>query len=224
LPRNQLVIVLGCVAVLVLGVAGYFMFSGNSSGSAGAVPQANEQLGVQVTPYDRTQGSLKAPLVILEYAAPSCPHCAHFDMDFFPQLKKEYIDTGKAYYIFRVYPLNAADVAAESIARCLPADNYFAFIDLLFRNQVKWDPENGVTDVHAGLLEMSKIAGLSQAQADSCMADQAAAEKISQIGQEASTKYGITSTPTFIANGQTHSAFADWNDVKGFLDPLLRKK
>jgi len=222
--RNQLLIGLVCVAVLAVAVAAYFMLTGASSGDAGAVPQANERFGVQVTDYDRTQGSAKAPIVMLEYAAPSCPHCAHFDMEFFPQLKQQYIDTGKVYYIFRVYPLNAADVAAESIARCLPADNYFPFIDLLFRNQVKWDPEYGVTDVRAGLVGMSRIVGLSEAQVDSCISNQAAAAKVSQVGQEAATKYAISSTPTFIVNTQIHGPFQDWAEVKAFLDPMLAKK
>ena len=89
---------------------------------------------------DRTQGSKTAPLTVLEYAAPTCPHCAHFDMDIFPQFKKDYIDTGKVFFIFRVFPLNPVDVAAEAMARCLPEDNYFQFLDLLYRNQAEMGP------------------------------------------------------------------------------------
>jgi protein-disulfide isomerase len=222
--RNQLLIGLVCVAVLVVAVAAYFLLTGTTSSNAGALPQADERFGVQVTSYDRTQGNPKAPIVMLEYAAPTCPHCAHFDMEFFPQLKQQYIDTGKVYYIFRVYPLSAADVAAEGIARCLPADNYFAFIDLLFRNQMKWDPEYRVPDVHAGLVEMGRIVGLTEAQVDSCISNQATAAKVSQVGQEATTKYAISSTPTFIVNTHMHGPFEDWDEVKAFLDPMLPKK
>lgn len=224
MTRKQMLLALVCVALVVAAAAGYYVVTGSSSGNAGAVPQDNERFGVQVTAYDRTMGSPKAPLLMLEYAAPSCPHCAHFDMDLFPQMKKEYIDAGKIYYVFRVYPLNASDLAAESIARCLPADNYFQFIDLLFRNQKEWDPEYQVPDVRAGLEKMSQIAGLSQTQADNCMGNQAATQKIAQIGQEAASKYGVSGTPTFIVNGQSHGPFIDWNDVKTFLDPMLKKK
>ena len=98
---------------------------------------------------------------MLEYAAPACPHCARFDETVFPLLKKNYIDTGKVFYIFRVFPIMPADGAAEAIARCLPADKYFRFIDLLFRNQKIWDPEYGVTDVRGGLVQMARIAGMS---------------------------------------------------------------
>jgi protein-disulfide isomerase len=221
--RKQLLLAVVCVALVVVAAAGYFVVTSNSSDSLD-VPQSGQRYGVQVSPDDKTLGSPKAPVVMLEYAAPTCPHCAHFDMDFFPQLKQQYIDTGKVYYIFRVFPLGPADVAAENIARCLPADNYFQFIDLLFRNQAKWDPEYRVTDVHAGLVEMGRIAGLSASQVDACIGNQAEAQKISQIGQEATTKYSVNGTPTFIVNGQEHGPFADYDELKGFLDPILAKK
>jgi protein-disulfide isomerase len=208
---------------VVVAAAGYFVVTSNSSDSVD-IPQSGQRYGVQVTPDDKALGSPKAPVIMLEYAAPTCPHCAHFDMDFFPQLKQQYIDTGKVYYIFRVFPLGAADVAAENIARCLPADNYFQFIDLLFRNQAKWDPEYRVSDVHAGLVEMGRIAGLSASQVDSCIGNQAEAQKISQIGQEATAKYSVNGTPTFIVNGQEHGPFMDYGELKAFLDPMLAKK
>ena len=221
--RKQVLIALVCVAILVAAGAAYFILTGSSSSNS-VVPQANERFGVQVTSYDRTLGSPKAPILMLEYAAPSCPHCAHFNEAFFPALKQQYIDTGKVYYIFRVYPLSAADVAAESIARCLPADNYFSFIDLLFRNQMKWDPEYRVPDVRAALVDMAKIAGMGQAQTDGCISDQAAAQKITQVGQDATAKYGVSSTPTFIVNGQVHGPFESTDELKAFLDPMLPKK
>jgi protein-disulfide isomerase len=222
--QKTLIYSLAGLAAVALAVVGYFVFLGNSSGNSDATTQSGERYAIQVTPDDRTMGSPKAPLTLLEYAAPSCPHCAHFDKDFFPQLKQQYIDTGKVFYIFRVFPLGDADLAAESIARCVPADNYFSFIDLLFRNQDKWDPENQVSDVRAGLVQVGRIAGMSDDQVNACMSNQAALQKAAKIGEEANTKYGVSTTPTFIANGQVHGPFADWNDVKSFLDPMLAKK
>jgi protein-disulfide isomerase len=222
--RKQLLLAVVCAALVAVAVAAYYVLTGNESDTAASLPQPGERYGVQVAPDDKTLGSPKAPIVMLEYAAPTCPHCAHFDMDFFPLLKEQYIETGKVYYIFRVFPLSAADVAAENIALCLPADNYFQFIDLLFRNQAKWDPEYRVPDVHAGLVEMGRIAGLSQSQVDGCIGNQTEGQKISQIGQEATAKYGVNGTPTFIVNGQAHGPFMDYDELKGFLDPMLAKK
>jgi protein-disulfide isomerase len=224
LNRKQLLIGLVALAVVVVGAAAYFLFfSGNSSGDA-ALPTGNEKYGIQITARDRTMGSPKAPILMVEYAAPTCPHCAHFDMDIFPQFKRQMIDTGKVYYVFRVFPLGAADVAAESIARCLPEDNYFQFIDLLFRNQPKWDPEYQPPDVHAGLVDMGRTAGLSAEQVDACIGNQAVANQVAQVGQDAQTKYNISGTPTFLIDGQMHGPFVDYKDLQDFITPMLPKK
>jgi protein-disulfide isomerase len=219
--RKQLLIGLVALAVVAVGVAGYFVFF--NAPPADVVPAAGP-LGITLAREDRTLGSPKAPLTVLEYAAPTCPHCAHFDMDIFPQFKQQYIDTGKIFFIFRVFPLNAVDVAAESMARCLPEDNYFQFLDLLYRNQPKWDPEYQVPDVHAGLVEMGRIAGMSAQQVDSCIANQNEAKRIQQVGADAQTKYSINSTPSFVVDGQLHGPFMDFQELQSFVNPMLSKK
>lgn len=217
---NQLVIGLAVIAIAALGVAAWFMF-GSGSDDANSLPAASEKIQVQLTATDRTMGSPKAPILMVEYAAPSCPWCARFDMTLFPQLKKNYIDTGKVFYVLRVFPRGPADIGAELIARCLPVANYFQFIDLLWRNQDKWDPENGVQDVHAGLVQLGSQAGLSVPKIESCLADTAAAERASQVGTDAETKYNIDSVPTFIINGQMHQNFTDWQSLQRLLDSML---
>jgi protein-disulfide isomerase len=221
--RKQLLIGLVALAVVAVGVAAYFMFFGQPESDA--VPAAGSPMAIVVSPSDRTLGSRKAPLTVLEYAAPTCPHCAHFDMDFFPQFKTQYIDTGKVFFIFRVFPLNQVDVAVESMARCLPEDNYFQFLDLMYRNQAKWDPDGyEIPDVHAALVQMGKIAGMSAQQVDSCIGNQAEAKRVQDVGADAQIKYGVSGTPTFIADGQTHGPFADFSELQSFFAPMLHKK
>jgi protein-disulfide isomerase len=221
--RKPVLTILVIVALVALGAAAWFVFSSPSASTADAVSDSTAQ-GVTVTAWDKTLGDPKAPVLMVEYAAPTCPHCAHFDMEYFPLLKKKYIDTGKVHYVLRVFPLNPADVAAEAIARCLPADNYFQFLDLLWRNQMKWDPEYRVPDVHAGLVEMGRIAGMSAEKVDSCIADQKAAAKITQVGTEATSKYGINGVPSFVIGGKTTEFAGDWDGLQKQLDDLLKKK
>ena len=219
--RTTVLIGVVAIAVIALGVAAYLVFAGG--GSQNSATTAGP-MAIILSKDDRTLGSKTAPLTVLEYAAPTCPHCAHFDMDIFPQFKKDYIDTGKVFFIFRVFPLNPADVAAEAMARCLPEDNYFQFLDLLYRNQPKWDPEYQVPDVHAGLVYMGKIAGMSAQKVDSCISDQAMQKRIQDVGADAQTRYGIDSTPSFVANGQVHGPFVDYQEFKAFIDSMLAKK
>ncbi len=225
MSRNQLIILGSAVVVIVLAVVVYFTAFQGSSDNGALIGADQQKAGVTILPDDRTMGSPKAPVVVLEYAAPSCPHCAHFDMDVFPLLKKQYIDTGKVFYVFRVFPISAVDGAAESMARCLPADNYFAFIDLLFRNQKQWDPEYGITDVHAALVEMGRIAGMSAEQVDQCIQDKAKSDRTNKVAQDGMAKYNIQGTPTFVINGLVQpSGVVPWPTMQNILDSQLSHK
>jgi protein-disulfide isomerase len=216
--RNQVLIGIIVLALLALGVGFYFY---EQSGPGEVVASATDG----AVPGDRTMGSPKAPITVIEYAAPMCPHCARFNADVIPLLKQNYIVTGKVFYIFRVFPIAAADIPAEALARCQPADKYFDFIDLLFRNQDKWDPENGVTDVHGALVSLSRIAGMSAEQVDACMNNQDEQKRIMAVGQDATARYGINGTPTLIINGEVETAGAmPWTTLKSKLDSLLAKK
>jgi protein-disulfide isomerase len=223
--RNHFLLGLIAIALVILGAAAWFVFHDGTDDNTIATG-ATTRSGFTLTAYDRTQGSPKAPLLVVEYAAPTCPHCAHFDMNIFPQFKKNWIDTGKAYYVFRVFPLNAVDVAAESIARCLPPDRYFPFIEMLFHNQPKWDPDGyDIPDVHGALIQMGQSAGLSAQKADACMNDLAAAKRTNDIAQDAQKNYLIDHTPTIFANGHTvDNSIENYQTFNTALSAIAKKK
>ncbi|MGA9795441.1 MAG: thioredoxin domain-containing protein [Rhizomicrobium sp.] len=201
MTRNAILSGVVLIALLILGAGAWYVLQDDSAGPANAA-SVTAKAGFTLTPYDRALGSPKAPMLVMEYGAPTCPVCARFDMTVFPQFKKEWIDTGKAYYVFRTFPLSAVDVAAENIARCLPADRYFSFIDLLYRNQAKWDPDgNVIPDVHGALIQMAQLGGLSAAKADSCIQDAAAQKRVADSAKDAEKNYLIDHTPTIFANG-----------------------
>ena len=212
-------------AVVFLAIAAILYFFVLNPGSGDATTLATAQnISIQLYKDDRTLGSPKAPIKMLEYAAPSCPHCAHFDETTFPLIKQKYIDTGKVFYIFRTFLLNPSDGAAEAIARCLPADKYFWFLDLLFRNQKTWDPEYGITDVRGGLIQVARIAGMTTEKVDQCIADKNEQDRINQVAQDGEQKYNITGTPTYVINGEIVQAEdATWPALQKKFDSLLSK-
>jgi protein-disulfide isomerase len=226
---RQISIILGLlVLALACGIAWWFLGQPKDSGAA-----AGSGPGYTLTARDRGLGNPKAKLVVIEYAAPSCPVCAHFNSDTFPQIKADYIDTGKVYYVFRVFPLRADDGAAEKIARCLPEDKYFPFIDLLFKNQPKWDVEYAQENpalatpqgVHDGLVLLGRIAGMSAEQADQCMKDTTLDSTINQVAQDGEQKYNITGTPTIVVDGAAQpSGFIAYDALKKIIDTALAKK
>ena len=220
MSRKTLIVVLVLLVCAALGAgAWYFTQSGPSSVSADA-----EAAGFTILPSDRTLGNPKAKVTVIEYAAPSCPVCARFNELTFGAMKANYIDTGKIFYVFRVFPISADDAPAEKIARCLPEDKYFQFIDLLFRNQPKWDHEYGVTDVHAGLVLMGRIAGMSAADVDKCIDNKAEDDRINQVAADGQAKYSITGTPTFIVDGVAQPSGAiPYPEMQKILDAALAK-
>jgi protein-disulfide isomerase len=164
--------------------------------------------GFALVPTDKTMGNPKAKVVLIEYGAPSCSICAAFFAEVFPKLKANYIDTGKIYYVFRVFPLRELDGDAEKMARCLPEDKYFPFIDQLWRNQPKWDNAEypGIADPHAALVQEGRIAGMSAEQVDQCINNKEEDDRINKVAAEAEQRYSINATPTFILDGTPLSA------------------
>ena len=222
MSRKTLFIILGVVVLIALAGIGYTFMNESGQTSASAAQ------GYDISPSDRTLGNPKSKVVLIEYAAPSCPVCAAFNVQNFPKLKAQYIDTGKIFYVFRVFPLRADDGSAEKIARCLPEDKYFAFIDLLFKNQPKWDVEFGVQSpegVHAGLVQVGRIAGMSAEQVDQCMANKAEDDRINKVASDGEARYGINATPTFILNGTSiGSGNIPYDTMAKLLDTELAKQ
>jgi protein-disulfide isomerase len=220
--RKTLFIILGVVALIAVAATGWSM------GWFGGAGDAASAKGYELTANERTQGNPKSPVVLIEYAAPSCPVCAAFNVSAFPQIKAKYIDTGKIFYVFRVFPLRPDDGEAEKIARCLPEDKYFSFIDLLFKNQPKWDVEYGVQapeGVHEGLVLLGRIAGMSREQVDQCMVNKAEDDRINKVSADGEARYSITGTPTFILNGvNVGSGNIPYDTMSKLLDTELAKQ
>lgn len=219
MSRKTLFVVLGLVLLIAAGGIGYYFTSGSSDAASAK--------GYEIVPSDRTLGNRNAKVVLIEYAAPTCPVCANFNANTFPRLKTDYIDTGKILYVFRMFPLRSDDGSAEKIARCLPEDKYFAFIDLLFKNQPKWDWEYGLKppEVHEGLVLLGRIAGMSREQVDQCMVNKAEDDRINQVSSEAQSRYSVNATPTFILNGTSiGSGNIPFDSLSKLLDTELAKQ
>jgi protein-disulfide isomerase len=175
---------------------------------------------------DRVMGSPDAPVTIIEFASMTCPHCAAFTVGTFPQLKSEYIDTGKVRFVFREFPLDGVATIASSLARCQTGDNYFAFIDLIFRNQQEWLNNLRVPDVtreivEESLVEYARMAGMGRDQAIACMQDPQNQAEVEENWREAQNQYNINSTPGFVINGTTHSGAMPIESFREIVDPLL---
>jgi len=157
---------------------------------------------------------------VVEYGSLTCPHCATFSREVIPELKKDYIDTGKVRFIFREFPRNPLDVAAFVLARCVGDDKAFAAIELLFSQQDKWA---FVDKPLEPLLAAMRPTGLTQEQAMTCLKDQAKADGIVAIGKRATEEIKMNGTPTFVIDGKVYGGELSMDQLKAILDPLIKK-
>lgn len=169
--------------------------------SAGA-PASAAPAAAAAAADDMSLGSAKAPVQVIEYASPTCPHCAHFNADVFPAFKAKYVDTGKVRYTLREFltPPNDLAGAAWVLARCGGPAHYFGVIDGVWRSQARWIRG---ADIAAILLEVAKANGLTEAQFNACLNDQTAYDAVNGRLYKAEAD-GITSTPTFLINGKKY--------------------
>ena len=169
---------------------------------------------------EMTMGDPDAPVTLVEYAMFTCPHCAAFNQDVFPQLKAEYIDTGKVRLVFREVYFNKPSLWAAMIARCAPADRYFGIVDVLFSTQAKWLDASDEQALVNNLYAIGRQAGMTDAQMDACMQDRALAEGLVAEYQKHSAADGIDATPTFLINGVKVENFS-WDEISAKLDAAL---
>jgi protein-disulfide isomerase len=149
---------------------------------------------------EEAEGKPDAPVTMIEYASMTCPHCADFDVNVYPWLKANYIDTGKVRYIMREFPLDPLAAAAFMLARCAGDDKYFGMVDTLFHRQRDWMVRQPLQP----LLQIAKQEGLTQASFDACLDNKDLLKGIDTVRQRAATKLGVDATPTFFINGKRY--------------------
>ena len=219
--RRNLMIGAGAVALAVLGGIAYF--AANRSGDDAdarrpAGPISAAELMAAGPLAEQAQGAADAPVTIVEYASATCPHCAHFHLTTFPELKKRYIDTGKVRFVFREFPLDPVATGAFMLARCAGNDRYFALLDLLFHEQRQWAVNNPLPP----LFNVVKQAGFTQESFNACLADRQLRDGVEKTGQRAADRFGVRSTPTFFINGNVVRGSFEVEDLDKVIEPYLK--
>ena len=168
---------------------------------------------------DYYMGNEYAPVLMIEYASLSCPHCAHFQEAVLDDLIVSHINTGKVRYIYRDFPLNAPALDATKLSMCADKKNYFNFIKVLFKSQENWVMAD---DYKAVLKNIGKLGGVSEDQFDKCLADKTNEEKILKTKKDAIEILGVDSTPTIFINGVEYEGEHSYEAVTKYIDSLLK--
>ena len=205
----------------LLGILSLLFISSGSPEAAAAHPMlADAQTVLQITKDDRILGNPNAPITIVEYASLTCPHCAHFANDVLPEIKKEWIDTGKAKLVLRDFPLDEPALRAAMIARCAPPDRYYAFAETFFAAQEKWVR---TTDYREALARLAKLGGMGKEEFDTCLKNTELENKIVAERLRATQELEVNSTPTFFVNGSKLAGAPTAEEFEKLLSSLAAK-
>jgi protein-disulfide isomerase len=183
----------------------------------GAAPSTAELMETGVLP-DQAVGNPDAPVTVIEYASMTCGHCAAFHNNTYPEFKKRYVDTGKARYILREFPLDPLAAGAFMLARCAGKDKYFPLVETLFQQQRNWVVQKPIEPLFA----IAKQAGFTQETFDACLKDQKMLDAIEWVRARGADKFKVDSTPTFFINGKIYKGALSIEDLSKAIDSQLK--
>lgn len=165
-------------------------------------------------------GDENAPITLIEYASYTCPHCAAFHADVYPQIKENYIETGKVRMILRPVYFDRLGLWADLLARCGGNDRYFGIANMIYENQSSWTQGDTAVDIVNNLYAMGRLAGMNDADMEACMQDNEHAQALVAASTRDIDADGVEGTPTFVVNGTVMKNMPYSGFVEAFDDIL----
>lgn len=179
---------------------------------------------VAVTVDDPILGRADAPVTLIEFSDFQCPLCRKLWQEVLPEIKKNYIDTGKVKFVYRDFPLAfhaGAQKAVEAVECARDQDKFWEMHDQIFAEQDK----QGSGTISFGVKELKQLArqiGADSTGFDNCLASdkyKAEVEKDMNAGQAS----GVTGTPGTFVNGQQIKGAQPYANFAKQIEEALKK-
>ena len=177
-------------------------------------------LNVQAEEIKRiTVGNKDAKITIIAFESLTCSHCANFHKNVFPELKKEFLDTGIAKIEFRHFPLDIAAFNASKVAQCKNNGNSDIF-ESLYANQQKWVKGSSIQEANENLQKFLKNEGFS-IDFDSCVNNKEIEDFVLNDRIDGTKNFKVSSTPTIIINNEKFEKALTYKNLKKALEKLI---
>lgn len=148
---------------------------------------------------DPSAGDKNAEVTVIEFSDFQCPFCRISYTDTIPQLKKEYIDTGKILFVYRDFPLSSIHPSALPAALAANCANeqgkFWEYHNKVFDEQNKLG-QGTVQFSAADLKKWASDIGLDENKFNSCLDSQKYKSEVDKDFQDGVTA-GVSGTPTF---------------------------
>jgi protein-disulfide isomerase len=200
---------------------------------------------------DKVLGNADAKVTVIEYASPTCPHCAAFSNDVRPAFEDAYVKTGKVKFIVRPFTRNNVDAAifllaeaaafatdnpgtalvasgasSEPVAVATAAKAYSPAAVEAYNNVLSTYFKTQATwlsasDSYTALLGVATQLGFSKDVFDATLKDRKAVAPLETMRDQALNDFKLTGTPTFYVNGKILTGEKTLENFKAEIDPLL---
>ena len=164
-------------------------------------------------------GNKDAKITIIAFESLTCSHCANFHEDVYPQLKKEYLDTGLAKIEFRHFPLDIAALNASKVSQC-KNDGDSSMLNSLFANQQKWVKGSSVEEANENLQKFLESEGFN-VDFKKCIENKEIEDFILNDRIDGVKKYKVNATPTIIINDKKFEKSLNYKNLKKALEKLI---
>ncbi len=172
-------------------------------------------------PEDRFMGREDASVTVIDYSSLTCPHCADFHTQILPRFKSNYIDTGKVKFIYRDFSVDPVATAAAMLARCVPQEMYFRFIEVLFSHQKTW---SRASKPRQSLVNLARLGGMTETEVNQCLSEATLLADLNAMKNEAISMHGIKATPSFVIGGRTYVGVTSYDVLASLVEAELQKK
>jgi len=174
---------------------------------------------------DVVLGDENAPVSFIEFGDYQCPFCARVFKQVEPQVKKNYVETGKVKMVFRNLAfLGPESVAAAEAAACAKEQGKF----WEFHNGI-YEAENADGKEHNGnlsnelFMKLARNFGLDEGKFESCITGRKYSKKI-EADNEAARGFGVESTPTTFINGKMVVGAVPYAEFQKEIEAALKAK
>ena len=164
-------------------------------------------------------GNKNAKITIITYESLTCSHCADFHINVYPELKRDYIDTGIAKIEFRHFPLDVAAFNASKVSQC-KNDGRPEILNSLYLNQQKWVKGKSIEEVNVNLEKFLSTEGFN-IDFNQCTTDKKIEDFILNDRIEGVKKFKVNATPTIIINDKKFEKSLNYKNLKKTLEKLI---
>ena len=164
-------------------------------------------------------GNENAKIIIIVFESLTCSHCADFHKEVYPQLKKDYIDTGLAKIEFRHFPLDIAALNASKITQC-KYNQGLEILESLFLNQQAWVKGGTIEQVNNNLKKFIEKEGFS-IDFEKCINNKEIEDFVLNDRIEGVKDFEVNATPTVIINNKKFEKSLNYKNLKKSLEKLI---